>query len=166
VLDFAADLVGEARPPHIDFDKAKLSDMARSFYTETKKIDISRLKKELNWTPKYPTYRDGLCDIYRKEQFGPNAFLLAGHIIVPPENLELLRKELPNHKAATLAEPGCLRFDVFQDLKDKHKFHVFEAFKSEKAFQAHKERMQGTAWMKASQSIERFYTVSKYQGST
>ena len=163
VLDFAADLIGEARPPHINFDEAQLSGMARSFYTETKRVDNSRVTRELAWTPKFPSFRHGLCDIYRTETFGAKAFLLAGHIIVPPENLETLREELPKHKAATLAEPGCLRFDVFQDLKNKYKFHVFEVFKSEKAFQAHKKRMQGTAWAKASQNIDRFYTVSKYQ---
>jgi len=158
VLDFAADLIGEARPERVDFDKADMSPMARSFYLETKKINNARARSELGWRPQYPTYRDGLCDIYRTQEFGPEAFLLAGHIIVPDEDLEAVRRLLPDHKSATLAEPGCLRFDVFQDLKNKNKFHVFEVFKSEAAFQHHKARMAG---VKASANIERFYTVSK-----
>ena len=163
VLDFAADLIGETRPPRANFETAKLNPMARSFYLETKKIDNNRAVKDLDWTPRHANYREGLCNIYRLGQFGPKAFVIAGHIIVPPEDLDAIRRELPVHKKATLKEPGCLRFDVFQDLESKYKFHVFEVFKSEKAFQAHKKRMQGTAWVKASQNIERSYVVSKYQ---
>ena len=161
VLDFAADLIGEPRPPHIDFATAELSPMARSFYLETKRIDSSRAKRDLGWAPLHSNYREGLCDIYRKANFGPQAFRLAGHVMVPEADLEAVRRELPGHKKATLEEPGCLRFDVFQDIKDKYKFHVFEVFKSEEAFRVHKARMQGTDWIKASANVERFYTVSK-----
>ena len=160
VLDFAADLIGEPRPPHVDLATAEISDMARSFYAETKRVDISRARRELNWTPALPTYRDGLCEIYRQE-FGPDTFVLAGHIRVPDSDLEAVRRELPNHREASLAEDGCLRFSVFQDLKDKNKFHVFEVFKSEAAFRIHKKRMESTDWVKAAANVERFYTVSK-----
>jgi len=161
VLEFAADLIKETRPDNVNFETAELSDMARSFYTETKRIDNSRAQNELGWMPRFATYRDGLCNIYRSENFDKNSFLLAGHIIVPDEDLEAVRRELPSHKAATEAEPGCLRFDVFQDLENKHKFHVFEVFKSEQAFRDHKARMQGTDWVKASANVERSYTVLK-----
>ncbi len=160
VLEFAADLIGETRPDRIELETAELSPMARSFYRETKRIDISRARQELDWTPQYPDYRDGLCEIYR-QRFGPETFVLAGHILVPDMDLETVRRELPEHRKATLAEDGCLRFNVFQDLKDKNKFHVFEVFKSEDAFRVHKQRMQGTDWVKAAANVERFYTVSK-----
>jgi len=161
VLHFAADLIGAPRAPEKDWETADISDMARSFYTETKRIDITRAKTELGWTPRFPTYRDGLAQIYRLGKFGPEAFLLAGHIIVPDRDLDAVRRELLGHKSATLAEEGCLRFDVFQDLSDKNKFHVFEVFTSEQAFRLHKARMQGTDWVKASANVQRFYTVSK-----
>lgn len=160
VLEFAADLIGETRPERVDLETAEISAMARSFYAETKRIDISRARRELDWAPRYPTYRDGLCEIYR-QQFGPETFVLAGHIRVPDADLDAVRRELPEHRKATLAEEGCLRFSVFQDLKDKNKFHVFEVFKSEAAFRVHKQRMQGTEWVKAAANVERFYTVSK-----
>ena len=160
VLEFAADLIGETRPDRVDIATADISLMARSFYSETKRIDISRAQRELGWTPQFPTYRDGLCEIYR-QTFGPQTFVLAGHILVPDADLDAVRRELPGHREATLAEEGCLRFSVFQDLKDKNKFHVFEAFKSEEAFRIHKKRMQSTDWVKASANVERFYTVSK-----
>ncbi len=160
VLEFAADLIGEIRPDRVDLETAELSPMARSFYSETKRIDISRAQRELGWEPRYPTYREGLCEIYR-QRFGPETFVLAGHILVPDKDLEAVRRELPGHRDATLAEDGCLRFNVFQDLKNKNKFHVFEVFKSEAAFRVHKQRMQGTDWVKAAANVERFYTVRK-----
>lgn len=165
VLAFAADLIGEPRPERIDFETAEMSDMARSFYLEAKRIDCSRAQNDLEWTPRFATYRDGLCQIYRTQKFGSEAFLLAGHVIAPEANLEAILQELPGHRDATRAEPGCLRFDVFQDLEDKCKLHVFEVFKSEKDFRLHKKRMQGTAWVKASQNLEKFYTVSKKGGA-
>jgi len=160
VLEFAADLIGETRPDRVDLQTAELSPMARSFYKETKRIDISRARQELGWEPQYPTYRDGLCEIYR-QRFGPSAFVLAGHILVPDADLEAVRRELPEHREATQAEEGCLRFNVFQDLKNKNKFHVFEVFNSEEAFRVHKKRMKGTDWDKAAANVERFYTVRK-----
>jgi len=160
-LEFAADLISEPRAPRMDFADAELSPMARSFYSETKRIDISRAQDELGWVPLYPNYREGLGEIYRRQNFGPNAFVLAGHILVPESDLMAVQRELPGHRAATLAEDGCLRFDVFPDLQNKNKFHVFEVFKSETAFRLHKKRMQGTAWSQASANVERFYTVRK-----
>ena len=160
VLEFAADLIGEPRAPQVDLASADLSPMARSFYAETKRIDISRARSELGWQPKYATYKDGLCEIYRNS-FGPETFVLAGHIMVPEADLPAIRRELPAHRDATLAEPGCLRFDVYPDVTDKLKYYVFEAFKSEQAFRDHKKRMAGTDWSKASARVERFYTVGK-----
>ncbi len=160
VLDFAADLIGEPRAPKFTLENADISAMARSFYSETKRIDISRAKRELGWVPSFGNYRVGLCEIYR-ERFGKDAFLLAGHILVPDADLEAVHRELPKHRAATLAETGCLRFDVYPDLQNKNKFHVFEVFTSEAAFRVHKQRMEGTDWVKASANVERFYTVRK-----
>lgn len=160
VLEFAADLIGTTRPDRIPFETAEISPMARSFYRETKRIDSSRAQRELGWAPQFSNYRDGLCDIYRR-RFGPETFVLAGHILVPDADLEAVRRELPGHRVSTQAEEGCLRFSVFQDMKNKNKFHVFEAFTSEEAFRVHKKRMQGTNWVKASANVERFYTVSK-----
>lgn len=57
---FAAGLLGVAPPEPIPFDSAELSDMARSFYSECKRLDTSRLTGELAVTLTYPTYREGL----------------------------------------------------------------------------------------------------------
>ncbi|MEO0548519.1 MAG: SDR family NAD(P)-dependent oxidoreductase [Pseudomonadota bacterium] len=63
VLAYAADLLGIAAPPAIDFETADLSDMARSFYSECKRVSNARLKAVTGWRPDYPTYREGLRSI-------------------------------------------------------------------------------------------------------
>ncbi len=66
VLDFAAELAGLPKPPRVDLGDSSISAMARSFYVETKRIDISRAQKRLGWTPEYGDYRSGLRAIYGK----------------------------------------------------------------------------------------------------
>ncbi|MEQ8585583.1 MAG: SDR family NAD(P)-dependent oxidoreductase [Thalassobaculaceae bacterium] len=57
---FAAGLLGIDPPAPIPFDSADLSEMARSFYSECKRLDTTRLAAELGVTLTYPTYREGL----------------------------------------------------------------------------------------------------------
>ncbi|RKQ69789.1 nucleoside-diphosphate-sugar epimerase [Litorimonas taeanensis] len=60
VLDYAAKLIGVDSPPRVGLEDETVSDMARTFYSETKRIDISRAKLELSWMPKYTDYKAGL----------------------------------------------------------------------------------------------------------
>lgn len=60
VLSLAADLLNMPRPPAVDFDKADLSPMARSFYAENKRVSNGLLASELGVTLKYPSYTSGL----------------------------------------------------------------------------------------------------------
>jgi nucleoside-diphosphate-sugar epimerase len=57
---FAHALLGLEPPPLAPFEEADLSPMARSFYGESKRVSNARLKRELGWRPRYPTYREGL----------------------------------------------------------------------------------------------------------
>jgi nucleoside-diphosphate-sugar epimerase len=57
---FAHRLLGLALPPLIPFEEAELSPMARSFYGESKRVSNARIKRELGWSPRHPTYREGL----------------------------------------------------------------------------------------------------------
>ncbi|MEZ5922968.1 MAG: SDR family oxidoreductase [Hyphomicrobiaceae bacterium] len=61
VVAYAAGLLGCPAPPAEPFETAALSPMARSFYGEVKRVSNSRLKRELGWQPRYPTYREGLA---------------------------------------------------------------------------------------------------------
>lgn len=68
VLTFAADLLGLAPPPKVDFDEADLSPMARSFYAESKRVRNDRIKDELGVTLIHPDYRSGLRAILNRER--------------------------------------------------------------------------------------------------
>ncbi|HZF32449.1 MAG TPA: SDR family oxidoreductase [Candidatus Angelobacter sp.] len=60
VIEYAAELLGVAPPPAVPFEQAQLSDMARSFYDDNKRVRNERIKRELGVRLKYPSYREGL----------------------------------------------------------------------------------------------------------
>jgi nucleoside-diphosphate-sugar epimerase len=61
-FDLAADLCGMQRPPRISREEARerLSPMALSFMSESRRLDNHRLKTELGLKLRYPTVREGL----------------------------------------------------------------------------------------------------------
>jgi hypothetical protein len=61
-FDLAADLYGLARPPRVGRDTAKdqLPLMLLSFMSESRRMDNTRLKRELRLRLRYPTATDGL----------------------------------------------------------------------------------------------------------
>lgn len=68
VIEYAAELLGTALPPAVPFDEAELSPMARSFYSESKRVRADRVKAELGIDLLYPDYRSGLEAILAAEQ--------------------------------------------------------------------------------------------------
>lgn len=60
VVVYAAKLLGVAPPPEISFEEADLSEMARSFYAERKRVRNDRIKTDLGVRLLYPSYREGL----------------------------------------------------------------------------------------------------------
>ncbi len=60
VTTFAAELLGAPAPPEVHWRSDELSPMARSFYSECKRVSNGRTKAALDWLPQYPSYRDGL----------------------------------------------------------------------------------------------------------
>lgn len=68
VVAFAAGLVGVPPPPEIPFDKAELSPMGRSFYSENRRVRNARLKDDLGVRLAYPSYREGLAAILDAER--------------------------------------------------------------------------------------------------
>lgn len=61
VLAYAAALLELPPPPAVDYATADLTPMARSFYSECKRVSNARLKRALGVTLAYPTFRDGLA---------------------------------------------------------------------------------------------------------
>jgi len=61
VLRYAASLLELPPPPTVDFATADLTPMARSFYSECKRVSNARMKQALGVSLSFPTYRDGLA---------------------------------------------------------------------------------------------------------
>lgn len=63
VIEYACKLLGIAPPPLTPIEEAGLSDMAKSFYADNKRISNQRMKDALGVTLTFPTYREGLDSI-------------------------------------------------------------------------------------------------------
>ncbi|MEM8754342.1 MAG: SDR family oxidoreductase [Pseudomonadota bacterium] len=68
VIEYAAELLGVAPPPVERFEEAEMSEMARSFYAESKRVSNKRIKDELGVALAYPTYREGLQAVLAEEE--------------------------------------------------------------------------------------------------
>lgn len=67
VIRFAANLMGVAPPDPIAFEDAELTPMARSFYVSRRRLVSKIIGHELPVTLAFPTYREGLSDIWQAE---------------------------------------------------------------------------------------------------
>ena len=69
VIAYAYELLGRPPPPLIPFDQADMSPMARSFYSDNKRVRNDRIKTELGVDLKYKTYREGLQGCMDAEEY-------------------------------------------------------------------------------------------------
>lgn len=62
VIALACTLLDRPVPPLVPYDEAAatMSEMARSFYSDNRRVRNDRIKRELGVVLKYPTYREGL----------------------------------------------------------------------------------------------------------
>lgn len=68
VIVHAAELAGLPLPPEVTFAAADMTPMARSFYSENKRVRNSRVKSALGYAFRHPTYREGLAAILATRQ--------------------------------------------------------------------------------------------------
>ena len=68
VVRYAAGLLGAPEPREVAWTDPSLSAMARSFYGETKRVDIEKAKNVFGWEPHHPNYREGLRAVLVAEQ--------------------------------------------------------------------------------------------------
>jgi nucleoside-diphosphate-sugar epimerase len=61
VTEHACRLLGLAPPPLETLEEANLSDMARGFYMENRRVANGKAKRVLGWSPRYPSYVEGLA---------------------------------------------------------------------------------------------------------
>jgi nucleoside-diphosphate-sugar epimerase len=67
VLAHAAHLLGLPPPPEVPFDEAEMTPMARSFYSDSKRVRNDLMKSELGVDLRYPDYRTGLAALLEEE---------------------------------------------------------------------------------------------------
>jgi nucleoside-diphosphate-sugar epimerase len=60
VIEEACRLLGLAPPPLQSLEEAGLSPMARAFYAENRRVANGKVRRVLGWSPRYPTWREGL----------------------------------------------------------------------------------------------------------
>ncbi len=68
VIAHAAQLLDLPLPPEEPFEQAEMTPMARSFYSENKRVRNDRMKSELGIRLEYPTYREGLSHLLAVEE--------------------------------------------------------------------------------------------------
>jgi nucleoside-diphosphate-sugar epimerase len=60
VTEHACRLLGLEPPPLETLEDANLSEMARGFYMENRRVANGKAKRVLGWRPRFPTYVEGL----------------------------------------------------------------------------------------------------------
>jgi nucleoside-diphosphate-sugar epimerase len=64
VTEHACRLLGLPFPPLESLEEANLSEMARGFYMENRRVANGKAKRVLGWQPEYPTYVEGLAALF------------------------------------------------------------------------------------------------------
>lgn len=64
LVTYAAERMGVDAPPDTPFETASMTEMARSFYSDNKRVSSRRILEALDTTLIYPTYREGLDAIW------------------------------------------------------------------------------------------------------
>ena len=65
LVTYAAGLMGITPPPEQPFESAQMTPMARSFYSDNKRVSSRRILAALGADLIYPTYRHGLDAIWK-----------------------------------------------------------------------------------------------------
>jgi nucleoside-diphosphate-sugar epimerase len=61
LVEWGCARLGAPLPPMQTLDEAGLSPAARAFYAENRRVANGKARRLLGWTPKYPTFREGLA---------------------------------------------------------------------------------------------------------
>ena len=68
VAKFAANLLKRKSPQTVSLESDLVSEMARSFYKEEKKVSNTRLRDELGYKLTFPSYKEGLFAIHNNSK--------------------------------------------------------------------------------------------------
>lgn len=68
VIEHACRLLGVEPPPLEALEEAGLSEMARGFYMENRRVANGKARRVLGWSPRYPTFREGLASLVQTDR--------------------------------------------------------------------------------------------------
>jgi quinol monooxygenase YgiN len=68
------------------------------------------------------------------------------YVHVLPESVEAFRSASLVNAAASIGEPGVVRFDVMQETADPTRFVLFEVYRGQEGAAAHKQTAHYQAW--------------------
>ncbi len=68
VAQFAANLLEKKFPETVNLKSERISEMARSFYREEKRVSNKKLKNELGYNLVFPSFKEGLLAIYKNSR--------------------------------------------------------------------------------------------------
>jgi len=63
LVEWGCTMLSAPLPPLRTLDEAGLSSAARAFYAENRRVANGKAKRLLGWTPRYPTFREGLASL-------------------------------------------------------------------------------------------------------
>ncbi len=63
LVEWGCAMLGAPMPPLQSLDQADLSPAARAFYAENRRVANGKAKRLLGWTPRYPSFREGLMAV-------------------------------------------------------------------------------------------------------
>lgn len=86
--------------------------------------------------------------------------ILSGYVDVPDADIAVVEAHLPTHIRLSLAEDGCVSFDVRVDPANKNLLLVDEEFATQAAFDAHQTRVKASQWGAATAHLAREYTIT------
>ncbi len=71
VIAYAAELCGAPVPPLLPFETTPMTPMARSFYSDNRRVSNRDLTRGLGVSLLYPTYREGITALYEAGEYHP-----------------------------------------------------------------------------------------------
>jgi quinol monooxygenase YgiN len=72
--------------------------------------------------------------------------ILHVHLKVKPERIAEFEAATIENAASSLQEPGCVRFDVIQDVADPAHFELVEIYRDQAGLAAHRESAHYSVW--------------------
>ncbi len=74
--------------------------------------------------------------------------------VKPAEKQRFLKAIEEDALGSERDEPGCLRFNVLQDLQDENTYYFYEVYKDGAALEAHRKAPHFAVWRAAADSLD------------